>query len=35
MADAAFPAAAQVLNLDAAEPDINGEPLPPAGVVRQ
>ncbi|MGC2779277.1 MAG: hypothetical protein WA418_26940, partial [Bradyrhizobium sp.] len=35
MADAAFPAAAQVLNLDAAEPDINGEPLPPAGAVRQ
>jgi hypothetical protein len=28
MADAAFPAAAQVLNLDAAESSINGEPLP-------
>lgn len=27
MADAAFPAAAQVLSLDAAEPDIAGEPL--------
>ncbi|WP_407155538.1 hypothetical protein [Bradyrhizobium sp. STM 3557] len=28
MADAAFPAAAQVLNLDAPEASINGEPLP-------
>ena len=30
MADAAFPAAAQVLSLDAAEPDISAQPLPPA-----
>jgi hypothetical protein len=30
MADAAFPAAAQVLSLDAPEASINGEPLPPA-----
>jgi hypothetical protein len=35
MADAAFPAAAQVLSLDAAEPGISGEPLPPAGGVQQ
>jgi hypothetical protein len=28
MADAAFPAAAQVLTLDAPEASINGEPLP-------
>ncbi|WP_316207220.1 MULTISPECIES: hypothetical protein [unclassified Bradyrhizobium] len=35
MADAAFPAAAQVLSLDAAEPDISGEPLPPASAVQQ
>ncbi|MGJ5036738.1 MULTISPECIES: hypothetical protein [unclassified Bradyrhizobium] len=35
MADAAFPAAAQVLNLDAAEPNVTSQPLPPAGVVRQ
>jgi hypothetical protein len=35
MADAAFPAAAQVLSLDAAEPGISGEPLPPSGAVQQ
>lgn len=35
MADAAFPAAAQVLSLDAAEPDISGQPLPAAGAERQ
>ena len=35
MADAAFPAAAQVLNLDAPEATINGEPLPPANAVQQ
>jgi len=35
MADAAFPAAAQVLSLDAAEPGISGEPLPPADAVQQ
>jgi lysophospholipase L1-like esterase len=35
MADAAFPAAAQVLSLDAAEPGISGEPLPPANSVQQ
>lgn len=35
MADAAFPAAAQVLNLDAAEPSISSQPLPPADAVRQ
>jgi len=30
MADAALPAAAQVLNLDAPEASIDGEPLPAA-----
>ncbi|WP_035644750.1 hypothetical protein [Bradyrhizobium sp. ORS 285] len=35
MADAAFPAAAEVLNLDAAEPSISSQPLPPAGGVQQ
>ncbi|CCE07851.1 conserved exported hypothetical protein [Bradyrhizobium sp. STM 3843] len=35
MADAAFPAAAQVLSLDAAEPDIRSEPLAPANAVQQ
>jgi hypothetical protein len=37
MADAAFPAAAQVLSLDAAEPGISGEPLPlpSSGAVQQ
>ncbi len=36
MADAALPAAAAVLRLDAAEPNVSrGEPLPPAGAVRQ
>ena len=36
MADAAFPAAAAVLRLDAAEPGtIRGEPLPPAGAAQQ
>jgi hypothetical protein len=36
MADAALPAAAAVLRLDAAEPSVMpGEPLPPAGPVRQ
>jgi hypothetical protein len=36
MADAAFPAAAQVLSLDAAEPGISAEPLlPPSGAVQQ
>ncbi|WP_246739935.1 hypothetical protein [Bradyrhizobium aeschynomenes] len=35
MADAAFPAAAQVLNLDAVEANVTIQPLPPAGVVRQ
>ena len=36
MADAALPAAAAVLRLDAAEPNISrGEPLPPAGAMRQ
>lgn len=35
MADAAFPAAAEVLDLDAPEPKITSQPLPPAGGVRQ
>jgi hypothetical protein len=36
MADAALPAAAAVLRLDAAEPNVSrGEPLAPAGAVRQ
>jgi hypothetical protein len=35
MADAAFPAAAQVLNLDAVEPNVTSQPLPPAAVDRQ
>nr|WP_041756851.1 hypothetical protein [Bradyrhizobium sp. ORS 278] len=35
MADAAFPAAAEVLNLDAAEPSIASQPLPPSGGAQQ
>lgn len=35
MADAALPAAASVLRLDAAEPEVTREPLTPAGSVQQ
>jgi hypothetical protein len=35
MADAALPAAAAVLHLDAAEPEVTREPLTPAGSVQQ
>jgi hypothetical protein len=35
MADAVLPAAAYVLQLDAAEPDVQREPLPPAGPAQQ
>jgi hypothetical protein len=35
MADAALPAAASVLHLDAAEPEVTREPLAPASAVQQ
>jgi hypothetical protein len=35
MADAALPAAASVLHLDAAEPEVTREPLAPAGALQQ
>jgi hypothetical protein len=35
MADAVLPAAAYVLRLDAAEPDVQREPLAPAGSAQQ
>jgi len=35
MADAALPAAASVLRLDAAEPEVTREPLAPAGALQQ